>query len=62
MCSLLVDEGGALCGEGRTVDGGAEDEVDGVGDVDFAESRIEDVDGYCRRPAAPAAFAATLED
>lgn len=65
MCWDFVGDAGELCGDGWTEEGGGGGvvvDVDGDGDVDVAELRIEDVEGYCRRAAAPAALLATLED
>lgn len=54
--------GGASRGCGLTALGGAVVWEPGAFDVEEALLSIEAVDGYWRRPAAPAALLATLED
>lgn len=69
-----MSEGGAEVGGGWTVapvgGGGWEDEggdgaggcaCEGAGEVDCAELRIEEVEGYCRREAPVAALLAVLD-
>lgn len=68
MCNSLWSVGGSAAGLGCTcagaigfVDWSGALVLDGAWPVEVALLRIEDVDGYCLRPAAPAAFPATFE-